>query len=211
MDQLTGAEPYFDPEKYNANKKIQKVHNCYDYAINHLDPKQKSKSQPGLTYMANYMPGDTYSCRNMHDRLMLDHPEMYKTTFKEDCRPGFYKIALVVDPDDDYHFLRQDRNGTWSHKPGPNAVINTDFSGNPIYIPHPDYIDLNNEEEGLNYSIFCNYYCVNESDGHFMKEAEASRNRNGNAVPGWEYHEQQHIINEINNDYIKDMNGDRYR
>ena len=60
---------------------------------------------------------------------------------------GHYLIALVIAPghqipvsDDeeyirDYHWYRQDRDGTWSHKPGHSYATNKDGSGNVIYDP----------------------------------------------------------------------------
>ncbi|NLY75833.1 MAG: hypothetical protein GX075_11085, partial [Firmicutes bacterium] len=48
-----------------------------------------------------------------------------------------YKVALVISTGEDkgFHWYRQDRNGLWSHKQGPLAVINKDESGNLIYNP----------------------------------------------------------------------------
>ena len=36
---------------------------------------------------------------------------------------GEYAVLLVVDPNNDYHWYRQDSDGTWSHKPGATKVI----------------------------------------------------------------------------------------
>jgi hypothetical protein len=50
--------------------------------------------------------------------------------------PGHYLIALVTDHHGrDYHWLRQDDNGMWSHKPGLTPVTNLDASGNLISDP----------------------------------------------------------------------------
>ena len=48
--------------------------------------------------------------------------------------PGFYLIALVV-CGEDYHWLRQDPDGYWSHKPGLTEVKDTDDDGNRIWDP----------------------------------------------------------------------------
>jgi len=205
MDQLSGAEPYYDELRYNKNKGIRKAHNCYDYAFNHLDPEQKNKSQPGLRYLENVMPTNDYNCPMMHDRLKLDHPEMYRVSKTQDCKPDYYKIALVIDPDKDYHFFRQDPDGYWSHKPGADPVTRKDFSGNLIHDPHPNQIDLNNEISGLNYEMFCDYYCVNEDDGpqgHFYEASRGSRLRNGEAVPGWEFYEVEKNMLEVANSIL---------
>ena len=36
---------------------------------------------------------------------------------------GGYAVLLVVKPKGDYHWYRQDSDGTWSHKPGSTKVI----------------------------------------------------------------------------------------
>jgi len=185
MDQLTGSEPHYNGGDYNADIGIKASHNCYDYALNHFSSKQKVKSQPGLRYLKNLMPSTgEYTCGKMERRLQIDHPEIYVSNRTTDCKPGFRKIAMVIDNDKDYHFLRQDADGTWSHKPGNQKATNKDFSGNRIYVPEPSAIDLNNEKDGLNYEVFCNYYCINEDDGHFAEYENNSRLRNGEAVFG---------------------------
>jgi hypothetical protein len=47
---------------------------------------------------------------------------------------GWY-VALVIWPNVDYHWYRQDKNGCWSHKPGSTAARNTDYSGHTISDP----------------------------------------------------------------------------
>ena len=99
------------------------------------------------------------------------------------CPAGTYKIALVVDytddanvvndlrlwqstitgeifwldrPDTDYHWYRQNADGTWSHKPGITEVINVDASNNIIFDP-----EICNRNDGyFDYSVFVGYYAV---------------------------------------------------
>lgn len=64
----------------------------------------------------------------------LRDAEAMKYTFRrinrEDmCSKGTYKIALVIYSKFDYHWYRQNPDGTWSHKPGYGEVMNKDFSG----------------------------------------------------------------------------------
>lgn len=51
------------------------------------------------------------------------------------CSKGTDKIALVIYSKFDYHWYRQNPDGTWSHKPGYGEVMNKDFSGKTIYDP----------------------------------------------------------------------------
>jgi hypothetical protein len=55
----------------------------------------------------------------------------------EQCEEGGYKVALVLS-NGDYHWYRQNPDGTWSHKPGNGQVYNSDDPENPdsiIYDP----------------------------------------------------------------------------
>jgi hypothetical protein len=49
--------------------------------------------------------------------------------------PGYYLIALVTAPGYDYHWLRQDADGMWSHKPGWSEATNRDSNGKLIFDP----------------------------------------------------------------------------
>ena len=70
--------------------------------------------------------------------------------------PGMYPVALVIAPGDDYHWYRQDSDGTWSHKPGNTPATNLDASGNPI--TNPETANRNNGSH--DYSVFCGYFYV---------------------------------------------------
>ena len=168
MDQHNGPE--FVAEDYNKPG-IRKTHNCYDYAIGHLNPDQNKKSQPGRTKFDNDLQGEeVHNCQVVEDLLVYDHPEIMDSDLIEPCPYGYHKIGLMIDPEDDYHFIRQDPDGYWSHKPGAGEVTKYDFSGRKIV--NPELSDFNNIEADLNYTEYCGYYCVME-DGHF---ADAVKN-----------------------------------
>jgi len=171
---LSGWEPHYMPTLYNGAKKIRTNHNCFAYAFDIMDPPTDCKEgeecrkpfhQPG--YSAGYPKfsdtGKKY-CPDLLARLFGDMPWLRRTTFGKRCRPGHSKIALVIDPDNDYHFYRQDSNGLWSHKPGGMPVTNRDASGKLIY--NPELCDRDYRKPGvvdkdqLNYSIFCSFLCV---------------------------------------------------
>ena len=80
------------------------------------------------------------------------------------CPTGTYKIALVLDLnplDRDYHWYRQNSDGTWSHKPANFKVENWDYNGNPIY--NPKYCDRRDSNTGHNYTVFAGFYYVSPS------------------------------------------------
>ncbi len=80
------------------------------------------------------------------------------------CSEGCYKVALVIAPNQDYHWYRQNSDGTWSHKPGNGYVIKTDYQSQVIY--DPQYCDRRYNYGGtvINYSVFCGFYQVNISN-----------------------------------------------
>lgn len=171
---LSGWEPIYMPSIYNdADKIIQGNHNCFAYAFDIFDPPKCKKGedckkpfhQPG--YFAGHPhftdDGRKY-CPDLLARILGDMPWVRKTTFNNKCGKRRSKIALVIDPDNDYHFYRQDRDGFWSHKPGGQPVTNLDAAGKRIYNPelaNRDYRKPNlPKKDQLNYSIFCSFLCV---------------------------------------------------
>jgi hypothetical protein len=165
---LSGWEPIYMPSLYNGTKDIQHNHNCFAYAFDVMDPPtdctgdacKKPFHQPG--YAAGYGKiGEKKFCAELLSRLKGDMPWIKITKFITPCKPGYSKIAIVIDPNNDYHFYRQDSNGFWSHKPGGQPVTNLDASNKLIYNPefcNRDYrTPGSTDPEELNYSIFCSF------------------------------------------------------
>jgi hypothetical protein len=78
-----------------------------------------------------------------------------------------------VDPKRDYHFLRQDPDGYWSHKPGALPVKRVDASGRPILRPDRALFIYRDSKDPLYYTDFCGYFCV-PRDGkiHMSKDVQ---------------------------------------
>jgi hypothetical protein len=167
-----GYEPKYEPGRWNNRKELRETHNCFAYAMNVHDPKQVKACQ--LDKNCNvpfHQPGSASghpgfrsrklkTCPDMVARLLGDNPSMKMTTFEAKCPAHTSKIALVVDPDEDYHFFRQDSNGFWSHKPGGTAVTNLDANDKLIYDPQLASRDYQESGSKLNYDTFCAYMCV---------------------------------------------------
>ena len=71
---------------------------------------------------------------------------------------GAYRVALFIYPGYDFHWYRQNSDGTWSHKVGGMEVTNLDFSGEVIYDPLES--DRNNIAATVNYSQLIGYFYV---------------------------------------------------
>jgi hypothetical protein len=131
--------------------------------LNQCDGKTNCKPlyhQPGGTKkMAKELNKATArTCPTVEKLMMMDVP-MEKTTFRERCPANTSKIALVVHPEEDYHFMRQDSDGGWSHKDGSNPVKRFDADGQDIIDPMTASRDFR-PRSFLNYSDFCGYYCA---------------------------------------------------
>ncbi len=157
MSPVSGGEYPYDPAIWSTDKIVQ-THNCYDYAIGNLKPDQTTTTQP------SWPLGPSYSCADMTYGFKGDQKDKVRaTTFAERCNPSEYKIALMVAPGitplklrSDFHFMRQDSNGLWSHKSGENKPTDLDGSGNKITAPHNADRDLG----VYNYADMCGYYCI---------------------------------------------------
>lgn len=168
---LSGYEPDYDPNFWNNQYPIKETHNCFAYAFNVNDPKQMSKCkkrdcnvpfhQPGMASgYPKFKSSKPKTCPNMMARLLGDNPDIQMTTFEDKCPVGTSKIGLIIDENEDYHFLRQDSNGYWSHKPGGRKVTNVDAFSKPIYDPALADYNYKSKDSYLNYDTFCSYMCV---------------------------------------------------
>ena len=159
--------PKYNPTRWNKHEGIRGSLNCFAYAFDYfklpknctIDKCDASYPQPGRAsgYPA-WSDIDGKRCPDIIARIMGDIPEVRLTTFTDKCPKGFRKIAVVVDPNEDYHFYRQDADGYWSHKPGATPVTRLDTTGRPIY--DPMLATRDNKSSNLNYERFCGYLLV---------------------------------------------------
>ena len=90
--------------------------------------------------------------------LIFKRIERYDT-----CPIGTYKVALVVGTSPagtlDYHWYRQNSDGTWSHKQSLQPISNLDESDQLIYDPQT-------ADRG-GYTEFLGYYAVSPWNGYY--------------------------------------------
>jgi hypothetical protein len=158
---------------------IIKSNNCYSYAVNDMDYGIYTP-QPGLKAGMPQINKMDLTCPNIWYRVKRDIPEAIKIENGKKCPKGYREVALVVDPYNDYHFYRKHetvfeiyRNGKWektylwSHKQGIGKATLYDDSGNLITNPKyadRNYIDSKYQKLDLNYSDYCNNFCVPENN-----------------------------------------------
>jgi len=182
---LSGSERKYQPELWNIVS-VQPYANCYAYALNTQEPpigEYDAYLQLGQSELGIFGIGDQYYTQECKADILYYiscDAEAWGFTFEEVgqtqiCDAGTYKVALVIDPktseldnNNDFHWYRQNDDGTWSHKPGGCMVTNEDGdSGLPpddrddeedFVIFDPDTANRNNGSS--NYSWFVGYFQV---------------------------------------------------
>lgn len=162
VTETSGAELPYDEQYWHTLPNVKSL-NCYDYAMGNADPSQEEFSQPITRPSNDY----TYSCSDVEEGVLQQHPTAHRTTFDEPCEEGKRKIALMVDPvhPSDYHFMRQDDDGFWSHKPGYKLPRRHDASGNLIVAPHHS----DRAYEHFNYEDMCSYFCIDSDNNVYAR------------------------------------------
>jgi hypothetical protein len=172
----SNIEQFSSDDKYNNN--------CYTYAINQpLNPYTKEPYEIWDYCQPGYLGG-----KWVGSHIFPDFPnliELVKADLNEigyDIRESTYeeyiddkdawKVALCRREDNhwdpDYHWYRQNLDGTWSHKLGWDSVKNMDESSQEIKNPE--------ECDRGSYKIFMGFYMVYPS-----KAAENNENETGTA------------------------------
>lgn len=155
LSPISGYEEKYNPNKWNK-KGVKETHNCYSYALGKIIKKLKHKAQPGYASGYNYINNSDYECKKFSQRLKNDSPGSYLEKFDNKCLPGFYKIFLALDINNDYHWYKQNSDGYWSHKPGSTEVTNKDATGKKIKNPY-----LSDRNFGhRNYYKPCFFACI---------------------------------------------------
>ena len=152
---ISGSELPYEPNSWNREE-VELYTNCYSYAFNNqwywMNPGRDSpvgsiaQNDITKTNVVNYVREDAYSLGFVFEEIEWD----------DCCDTGAYKVALVVDEGVDYHWYRQNPDGTWSHKRGQTDVINYDASG--LIINNPKTADR--DYFWLDYDEFVGYFQV---------------------------------------------------
>lgn len=137
---VAACAPPYEPAMWNFVP-TQPNNNCYNYAN---DRVTNTFAQPGKYHGAMYTQ---LTCASVQPAAIADGL-VAAANFTTAIADGFY-VALVIWPNVDFHWYRQDKAGCWSHKPGGTAARNTDESGKIIQDPKTC-------NRG-NYTQFCSY------------------------------------------------------
>jgi hypothetical protein len=127
---------------------VQPHNNCYNYA---RDWRTDTFAQPGRAHGAQT---GTMQCANVTTAAMADGLKK-----RCDCLPisewPRRLMALVIAPNQDYHWYREQRGGFWGHKPGSTPARNVDNNGALVVNPET-------AARGP-YTNFCGYFYAGRS------------------------------------------------
>ncbi len=177
----SGSERVIQRQYFNRDSTLSYRVNCYNYALNAVLASDNSTIAPNSLGLSL---GDNSEFVNTSDAayrmLKADGAEygfyVYPINRYEKCPEGYYKVALFVasitDPTEkEFHFYRQNQNGTWSHKlgaytseEGTGVVSLVDAAGKLII--NPEECNRNVETDmGIHnladYPYFMGYYAIN--------------------------------------------------
>ena len=159
----SGYEPKFI-KMWGSKKQYIEANNCYAYAANQFRFWRPHKAQPGENRLkvhntSKYIP---LECDAITNAVLRDAGSgAYKCNDPDKaCGKGLTKIMMVISPEpgsQDFHFYRQDKDGTWSHKQGWGyGPTKLDASGKVIVDPRK----CNRNYGRLNYSKVCSTMCI---------------------------------------------------
>lgn len=131
--------------------------NCYNYALDMpATTDQGKKLQPGQ--QNGHTLKTPYTCDDVTEGAKKDGLTL--SDKKATCNKGCWKVALFICPPNgestvgdggDFHWYRQDDDGSWSHKLDGHDPSQEDNAGKKITDP---------EKADTGKYKFCNYFCV---------------------------------------------------
>lgn len=126
--------------------------NCYEYATDKF-----SHDGPGDIKLYYSDPKNNLNCESLIKNITYDGHR--RIDCSRSCKYFEYKIMAFVAPGNDFHFYRQEDDGTWSQKFRNQHKTNLDASGKIIKDPMLADRYYNNY---LNYSEQCGCFCINK-------------------------------------------------
>jgi len=147
--------------------------NCYTYAINQLNNPYTNKPYKDYDYcQPGYLGGKGKDHWRDYEDIEITSKEILNSARRDLRRLGYkllkttyekhiadndcWKVAFCM-ADDDYHWYRQNDDGTWSHKVGPYGVTNKDRSRKVIHNPK--------ECNRGKYTTFVGFYLIKKIEG----------------------------------------------
>lgn len=137
------GEPQWTPSTWNKKfgQNVKASHNCYSYMLDdlHESKRKYGKPQPGwYNALVNKKKFDRteLNCKQVLEGVKLDNPHVKVLSLKKGkhfvCPKYHYKGIMMVSPNRDYHFARQDNRMIKVYKYLKKYKINPYTYSNPI-------------------------------------------------------------------------------
>jgi hypothetical protein len=137
----------YNPGFWNTPS-VQPHNNCYNYG---RDWRTDTFAQPGRAHGAQTF---TMKCSNVTTAAMADGLKKRCTCLGVNEWPR-RMMALVIAPNQDFHWYREQRGGFWGHKPGGTEARNWDNNNKLVVNPET-------AARGI-YTDFCGYFYAGRS------------------------------------------------
>lgn len=143
--------PQYDPSSDDQGCFVRKQsdNNCYAYGT---DIVTNSFPQPGRGSGKKWTMN---TCADMGNASVRDGLVYNGTVLPKAPPEKGHFVALLIWPDTNFHWIRMDANGFWSHKPGGTPVRNKD--NQDLSITDPSKSDFSP------WTQFCSYYVAQPS------------------------------------------------
>mmetsp|Transcript_62386 Transcript_62386/g.115806 ORF Transcript_62386/g.115806 Transcript_62386/m.115806 type:complete len:320 (-) Transcript_62386:80-1039(-) len=127
----------YDPQTDDRGCFVKKQgeNNCYDYAN---DIVTNSFAQPGRgsgKCAHGARPCVPNTCEDVKNAAVSDGLRWIGTDLPKKLPTQGHYVSLHIWPKSNFHWLRMDKDGKWSHKPGGSEVRNVDNNGKIITDP----------------------------------------------------------------------------
>jgi len=140
--------PVYDPDTDDQGcfETMQYDNNCYNYGT---DVLTNTFAQPGV---GSGQKWSTDTCADIQASAIRDGLQYIGQKLPKEKPSEGHFITLLMWPDTNFHWVRLDKDGTWSHKPGSTEVRNVDNNGKSITDP--------STQDFSPWTDFCGYFLV---------------------------------------------------
>lgn len=176
---LSGSEEENNIALFN-NESFIKQTNCYSYALNSLINPVTGTNYVGAELNPGGISGNSIGLQDLLDaetaKISIinavradceawggSSADFYEVSAETIVPEGYYKVALLLSPGNDYHWIRQvsDLDGRWAHKSGRKSAKDFDADNALIYVPQSSRFAAKYEEQELYvYTVFLGYYAL---------------------------------------------------
>lgn len=147
-DNITVYNP--DTDDFGCFETMQYNNNCYNYST---DIVTNTFAQPGRGTSHKWKAN---TCEDVKVAAISDGLSFIGSILPEKQPDKGHYVGMLIWPNTNFHWVRMDANGYWSHKPGGTEIRNTDNEGNQITDP--------STQDFSPWSQFCGYFLVIPSD-----------------------------------------------